>query len=130
MPIAFNCTCGKTLRVPDTSAGKRAKCPACGAIGLVPEPEPEFEVVDEPPVRARHAEAPSALPELPNPKPKPKPKPSEGEDEEESDGNGATYGLADNDGGSAPGTSRSAGGRTSGKRGGLPNFRKGRDKHS
>lgn len=128
MPIAFDCTCGKTLRVPDEAAGKRAKCPACGIVGLVPEPEPEFEIVDEPPRpgRARHEEAPSVLPEVPKPKPKPKPT----EDEDEDAGDGATYGLADNDGGSLPGTSRSAGGRTSGKKSGLPNFRKGRDKHN
>ena len=46
MPITFNCACGKVLRVPDTSAGKRAKCPACSAIVTVPEPEPVLEIVE------------------------------------------------------------------------------------
>ena len=60
MPITFNCPCGKTLRVPDDSAGKRAKCPACSAVVAIPlppppptppappEPEPVFEVDDAP----------------------------------------------------------------------------------
>lgn len=115
MPIAFNCTCGKTLRVPDESAGRRAKCPACGAVVQVPAPEqePEFEVVEEPPPRpgaARHGEIPRA-------------KPVEEEDD------GGTYGLADeprsrndddSDGGEDPRPSKNK----------LPNFRKGREKHS
>ena len=46
MPITFACACGKTLRVPDASAGKRAKCPACAAVMPVPEPDPVLEVVD------------------------------------------------------------------------------------
>jgi hypothetical protein len=54
MPITFNCTCGKTLRVPDAHAGRRAKCPACNAIVPVPAPEkePEFEIVEETPTPA------------------------------------------------------------------------------
>ena len=58
MPITLNCPCGKMLRVPDDSAGKRAKCPACSAVVAIPlpppppapapEPEPVFEV-EEPP---------------------------------------------------------------------------------
>jgi hypothetical protein len=55
MPITFNCTCGKTLRVPDEHAGRRAKCPACNAVLPIPvpapppapEPEPVFEVVED-----------------------------------------------------------------------------------
>jgi len=38
MPIEFACTgCQKLLRVPDTSAGKRARCPNCGHIQAVPD---------------------------------------------------------------------------------------------
>jgi hypothetical protein len=64
MPITFDCSCGKTLRVPDQHAGKRVKCPACNGISNVPEPEPMFEVVEDPseqlaapsaPVRAKPA---------------------------------------------------------------------------
>src|SRR5690606_28132626 len=37
MPIEFNCTgCQKRLRVPDASAGKKARCPDCGSIQDVP----------------------------------------------------------------------------------------------
>jgi hypothetical protein len=37
MPIEFRCTgCQQQLRVPDTSAGKNAKCPKCGAVVIVP----------------------------------------------------------------------------------------------
>ncbi len=37
MPIEFRCDqCGQLLRTPDDSAGKSAKCPACGAVRQVP----------------------------------------------------------------------------------------------
>jgi hypothetical protein len=37
MPIEFQCTgCQQQLRVPDTSAGKSAKCPKCSTIVVVP----------------------------------------------------------------------------------------------
>ncbi len=37
MPIEFRCPqCEKLLRVPDESAGAKAKCPQCGAIADVP----------------------------------------------------------------------------------------------
>lgn len=37
MPIEFRCPgCAKLLRTPDESAGKKAKCPQCGAIADVP----------------------------------------------------------------------------------------------
>lgn len=48
MPINFDCSCGKTLRVPDEHAGRRVKCPACAVVSTVPTPEPMFEVVEEP----------------------------------------------------------------------------------
>lgn len=36
MPISVQCDqCGKTLKVPDTAAGKRGKCP-CGAVLVIP----------------------------------------------------------------------------------------------
>jgi len=38
MPIEFRCSgCQRTLRTPDDSAGKQARCPECGAIVLVPQ---------------------------------------------------------------------------------------------
>lgn len=37
MPIEFQClNCQKRLRVPDTSIGKKARCPDCGTIQEVP----------------------------------------------------------------------------------------------
>jgi len=36
MSIPLKCACGKSLRVKDEYAGKRAKCPACGQTILVP----------------------------------------------------------------------------------------------
>ena len=48
MPITFGCACGKQLRVADEYAGRRVKCPACGGATTVPEPEPEFEVIEDP----------------------------------------------------------------------------------
>jgi len=47
MPITFGCECGKQLRVPDESAGKRARCPECGEVVSVPAGQ--FEPVEEPP---------------------------------------------------------------------------------
>ncbi len=39
MPIEFRCTqCGKLLRTGDDTAGKQAKCPACGTLLVIPEP--------------------------------------------------------------------------------------------
>lgn len=64
MPIQFACSCGKRLKVADESAGKKARCPGCGAALVVPTQEPDeadFEYVeDDPP-------APPAPPEKANP---------------------------------------------------------------
>ena len=39
MPIEFHCThCGRLLRTPDETAGRQAKCPACGSIQPIPMP--------------------------------------------------------------------------------------------
>jgi hypothetical protein len=92
VPIAFDCTCGKTLRVPDNSAGKRAKCPACGAVVSVPGPEPEFEIVEEPPEQPTAAPAPKP-PDSSKPRPGsarlPTPKPVDDDDSDE-----GTYKIA------------------------------------
>jgi hypothetical protein len=37
MPIDVQCGCGKTFQVPDTMAGKRGRCKACGAVLVVPD---------------------------------------------------------------------------------------------
>jgi ssDNA-binding Zn-finger/Zn-ribbon topoisomerase 1 len=36
MPIPVQCDCGKKISAPDSSAGKTAKCPACGKPLLIP----------------------------------------------------------------------------------------------
>lgn len=111
MPITFDCACGKTLRVPDASAGKKAKCPVCGAVVAVPEPDPVFEIVEPslPPEPVAESVAP----------PKPYAKPTYDEDEEDDK---TPYGLA------APekrGPELDRNGQPR-KRDGLPNFNKGR----
>jgi hypothetical protein len=94
MPITLSCACGKSLRVPDKHAGKRVKCPACGAI-VAAEPEvfDDFEVVEEtagptaaparPRVKAVAEEEPAAPP--PPPKAKKKKKKKKTSDAEEGD---------------------------------------------
>jgi hypothetical protein len=68
MSVAFNCPCGKTLRVADACVGRRMKCPGCGAVRLVeappaasPDTFDDFEVVeDEPATPAAKAPAKKA----------------------------------------------------------------------
>lgn len=48
MPIAFACECGKSFSVGDEHAGKRTKCPKCGAALTVPTPgAPELSDEDK-----------------------------------------------------------------------------------
>ena len=53
MPIPVTCACGKKLNAPDTLAGKRAKCPTCQKLVLIPEPleliEDEAELLPKSP---------------------------------------------------------------------------------
>ena len=116
MPITFNCPCGKTLRVPDAHAGRRAKCPACNAVVPIPapeplpEPDPVFEVVEEAPAPV----TPVAPPPLP-----PYKKPFADDDSDD----GGTYGLA------APEkTDPVTGEEPRVKK--LPNFRRGNENYS
>jgi hypothetical protein len=71
MPIAFACECGKSFSVPDEFAGKRTKCPKCGAALTVPAPatselsdeDKAFAALedapDEPPPAARASQRPA-----------------------------------------------------------------------
>ena len=102
MPIVFTCACGKTLRVPDANAGRRAKCPACGGVVEIPAPEPVFEVVEE----------------APKPAPPPPAKPATDDDD------ATAYGLAPTDG-----TRDDADNGARPEKNKLPNFRKGREEH-
>jgi hypothetical protein len=130
MPITFNCTCGKTLRVPDENAGRRAKCPACNAVLTVPAPEPVFEIVEEP-------EKPAIAPAIPIAPPKLSSKPKYEDDDEDDK---IPYGLAkeqnyDDDDDDASSDDKPAQGTTRGPKKvkkakhGLPNFRKGNENH-
>jgi phage FluMu protein Com len=50
MPIAFRCSqCGQLLRVPDTAAGKSARCPKCQALMTVPAASEEGQPAPQPP---------------------------------------------------------------------------------
>ena len=55
MAISVSCRCGKSYRVADHLAGKKAKCKACGQLMIVPQPAAEplieadaYEVADGP----------------------------------------------------------------------------------
>lgn len=50
MPISVSCPeCGKGLKAPDALAGKKAKCPGCGAVVPIPMAVVDAEVVDDEP---------------------------------------------------------------------------------
>jgi hypothetical protein len=59
MPITFSCEfCGKQLRAPDGSEGKKTRCPQCGAALAIPGEEVGYEVAEEaPPPRPKAARA-------------------------------------------------------------------------
>jgi hypothetical protein len=47
MPIKFECTCGRVIRAPGGSEGRRVRCPACQARLTVPgggDPDPGNDV--------------------------------------------------------------------------------------
>ncbi len=44
MTISVTCDgCERTLKAPDSTAGRKIKCPKCGAVVLVPEPDEDEE---------------------------------------------------------------------------------------
>jgi RsiW-degrading membrane proteinase PrsW (M82 family) len=46
--IHWRCECGKSLKAPENAAGKRARCPACGKVNQVPQPQAVEEVIAAP----------------------------------------------------------------------------------
>lgn len=46
--VTITCSCGKTLKVKETSQGKKVRCPGCQGIIDVPLPKPEPEPEPEP----------------------------------------------------------------------------------
>ncbi len=73
MPSSLTCSCGRVLRVKEGLAGKKARCPGCQAVLLIPEDEPAKvddeasnlllgdSIADRPREPARHE------PDLPDP---------------------------------------------------------------
>ncbi len=127
MPITFNCPCGKTLRVPDAHARKKAKCPGCSAVLIVPEPDPVFEVIIPPlppdpgaPVEPVEEPEPVALPPLPSRGYVPP------QFDDEDDNDKTPYGLADGEN-KKRGADLDHDGNPR-KKDGLPNFNKGKKK--
>ena len=47
MPIKVKCRCGRVLKVRDSMAGKRVRCPECESPIRIPEPEPVYEEFDD-----------------------------------------------------------------------------------
>jgi hypothetical protein len=47
MPIPVACGCGQSSRVKDEFAGRKIRCRSCGAVLVVPRPEPAGDVEDE-----------------------------------------------------------------------------------
>ena len=72
MSIDFQCACGKTLRAPEAAQGKRARCPRCGAISVVPASAPvpsagqaptdEYELKEMEPLRTPAAASTRLMP--------------------------------------------------------------------
>ena len=74
MSISFKCdnpSCGKQVRAPDDTSGKKARCPSCGRIQIVPTPEADWmnlaDLADGPP--PADSERPRARPPMPGPRP-------------------------------------------------------------
>jgi|GEM_PF-7123936 len=80
MPLAVQCTCGKTYQVGESLAGKRVKCKACGTSLVVPEKQvvpaaaaddDEFRLkpLEAAPQSAGHRPTAPSEPAAPAPKP-------------------------------------------------------------
>jgi phage FluMu protein Com len=62
MTIAFQCSsCGATLKVPDTMAGRRGKCPKCATVNAIPGAGGQLQTAPSP-AKAAPARAPKEAP--------------------------------------------------------------------
>jgi len=73
MPILITCVCGKTIKAPDGSSGKRAKCPSCNTAIIIPKEVFESDPVLPPtpqlsPIVVTYSPPPAAI-ELPETQP-------------------------------------------------------------
>lgn len=65
MTITIKCECGKVLKVADEHAGKRGKCPACGAVLTIPSSGQEEAATAAPePAPTPAADTPSGVERL------------------------------------------------------------------
>jgi len=48
MPIQFTCSCGRKLQAKEEHAGRRVKCPECGAEATVPGPDDAVQAGEPP----------------------------------------------------------------------------------
>ena len=64
MPIAFRCACGASIRLPESAAGKKARCKKCQHIFTVPTTPPSSSTMNAEPV---HEVEPSQVPAEPTP---------------------------------------------------------------
>jgi RsiW-degrading membrane proteinase PrsW (M82 family) len=64
MSIEVTCNCGKSLKAPDAAAGKKGRCPGCGAVLAIPLPPQRRSVADSPKVMEQRG---GALPTPPRP---------------------------------------------------------------
>jgi hypothetical protein len=76
MAIKLTCECGRSTKLEDRFAGKKAKCPDCGTITRIPNksnPEEEeivvLEIDDQPPRRKKKVEPDYEVIEEEEPKP-------------------------------------------------------------
>jgi hypothetical protein len=65
MTIRFTCRnpqCGKAINAPDTAAGRRVRCPACGQVLTVPKAADTYDLADEDRQPQRQEGPPPAAP--------------------------------------------------------------------
>src|SRR5579871_257925 len=67
MMIQVTCSCGKELRARAEHAGKRAKCPRCGQVLLIPKPAPAAPSTDDEAFQLFIGETSSPEPAVPAP---------------------------------------------------------------
>lgn len=82
--MSTTCACGKRMRVPASSVGRKARCPACGGVFIISQLSVAEPVRPAPPPRKAAAPPPS----------EPAPEPT-AQDEEQDDG---TYGWSEESG--------------------------------
>ncbi|HEY2584411.1 MAG TPA: PrsW family glutamic-type intramembrane protease [Tepidisphaeraceae bacterium] len=59
MPIEVSCECGGRFRAKDELAGRRVKCPKCGAVLTIPTPPIDLSDFDEEPSVKQHVPLPT-----------------------------------------------------------------------